>query len=112
MDNGQMLALLALMAVLAGFWVGWEIWGKPPEGCTPTDARMLRQFNHLLAQESHELQDVLEDLLRQVKTFVAREGEADFETGPATDMLRRLRPGIDTCETQRNIGQPKLVTPA
>jgi hypothetical protein len=79
--------------------------GLVPEGCTPADAQVLRTANHSLAAESHALQSVLADLLLQVNRFVQREGEADFETGPATAVLRRLQPGIDTHRCQ-NVDAP------
>lgn len=67
-----------------------------PEGCTPADARMLRAANHGLADESHELQETLADLLGQVNSFCERHGEADFETGRATALIERLRPDVNS----------------
>ena len=63
-----------------------------PEGCTPADARVLREANHALAAESYELQEVLIDLHGQVMRFCEARGEADFETGRASALLHRLRP--------------------
>jgi hypothetical protein len=61
-----------------------------PEGCTPADARLLRAANHAFAQDVWETQTILRDLYSQVKKFCEEQGEADFETGPATALLRRI----------------------
>lgn len=43
-----------------------------PEGCTPTDARILRKANHDLAAESFELQTVLRGIVDQAGRVLAR----------------------------------------
>lgn len=63
-----------------------------PTGSTEADIRVLRQANTDFAMESHELQDALAELYRQIKAFAEEQGEADFETGDALRLLCRLRP--------------------
>lgn len=62
------------------------------EGCTPTDARVLREANHALAQESFDLQEALADIYSQVAAFCEKHGEADFYTGRVLYLLAKVRP--------------------
>jgi hypothetical protein len=56
----------------SGFLDGWQLaheamFDEIPEGCTPVDARKLREYNHDLADENTELRQQIKLLKRDLK---------------------------------------------
>ena len=66
---------------------------EAPEGCTPTDAKVLRLANHAFAQEMHELIDLLREFAPEGEIACDECGGDDAEC-PANCMVRRARARI------------------
>lgn len=62
-----------------------------PEGCTPADARILRQANHDLAAESFELQAALRGIAAQADKVLARFDIAAAPQAPAAGEVKFSR---------------------
>ena len=50
-----------------------------PEGCSPADARKLREFNHALAEENTQLKDAIRDWLSLNRDGCSMEADESLE---------------------------------
>lgn len=74
----------------------YVVWNKRhfPEGCTSADARHLREANHDLAVERHELSDLLYECYKRFKQYDMDNAEPDMVPYAHIEFMKRVEAAL------------------